>query len=72
MGNEFVQSDIKVVKEGDPVDISTPNYHYTTEPICKILFDKPYYFCGDCNTMLNMYGVNAEFCSNCGRKVKWE
>ena len=41
------------------------------EPICKILFDVPYYFCGNCKTMLNMYSDKAKYCSECGRAVKW-
>ena len=41
------------------------------EPICKIIFDIPYYFCGQCNEMLNMYSTKAMFCSKCGRPVKW-
>ena len=41
------------------------------EPVCKILFDIPYYFCGQCNEMLNMYSTMAMFCSKCGRPVKW-
>lgn len=41
------------------------------EPICKIIFDIPYYFCGNCKTMLNMYGVKANFCSECGCAVNW-
>lgn len=42
------------------------------EPICQIIFDVPYYFCGSCKTMLNMYAVKAKYCSNCARRVKWE
>ena len=41
------------------------------EPVCKIIFDIPYYFCGQCNEMLNMYSTKAMFCSKCGRPVKW-
>ena len=40
--------------------------------ICKILFDIPYYFCGDCKTMLDMYSAKAKYCSQCGKAVKWE
>ena len=39
-------------------------------PICEIMFDVPYYFCGECKTMLNMYGEKARFCSKCGRAVE--
>lgn len=42
------------------------------KPICKIIFDVPYYFCGNCKTMLNMYSTKAKFCSQCGQGVKWE
>jgi hypothetical protein len=42
------------------------------EPICQIIFDIPYYFCGSCKTMLNMYAVKAKYCSNCARRVKWK
>ena len=42
------------------------------EPECQIIFDVPYYFCGSCKTMLNMYAVKAKYCSNCGRRVKWD
>ena len=42
------------------------------EPICQIIFDVPYYFCGSCKTMLNMYAVKAKYCSNCARRVKWK
>lgn len=42
------------------------------KPICQILFDVPYYFCGSCKTMLNMYAVKAKYCSQCGRQVKWK
>lgn len=42
-----------------------------TKPICKIYHDIPYYFCDNCNTMLNMYGVKANYCSHCGKKIKW-
>lgn len=41
------------------------------EPICKIVFDIPYYFCGNCQTMLNMYGKKANYCSECGCAVNW-
>ncbi len=41
-------------------------------PICKIIFDVPYYFCGDCEAMLNMYATKAKYCSACGKKVEWE
>lgn len=41
------------------------------EPVCKIFFDIPYYFCGQCNEMLNMYSTKAMFCSKCGHPVKW-
>ena len=41
------------------------------KPICKIIFDIPYYFCGDCKTMLNMYSTKAKFCSQCGQVVQW-
>ena len=41
------------------------------EPICKILFDVPFYFCGKCKTMLNMYDDKAKYCSECGHPVKW-
>lgn len=41
------------------------------KPVCKILFDIPYYFCGRCNDMLNMYSTKAMFCSKCGHPVKW-
>ena len=41
------------------------------EPVCKMLFDIPYYFCGKCNEMLNMYSTKAMFCSKCGHPVKW-
>lgn len=41
------------------------------EPICKIIFDIPYYFCGNCKTMLNMYGKKANYCSECGCAVNW-
>lgn len=43
-----------------------------SKPICKIIFDVPYYFCGDCKSMLNMYSTKAKFCSQCGRAVQWE
>ena len=42
------------------------------EPKCQIIFDVPYYFCGSCKTMLNMYAVKAKYCSNCARRVKWK
>lgn len=42
------------------------------KPECRIIFDVPYYFCGNCKTMLNMYAVKAKYCSNCGKQVKWE
>mgnify|MGYP007092155669 CR=1 FL=1 len=42
------------------------------EPICQIIFDVPYYLCGSCKTMLNMYAVKAKYCSQCGRPVRWE
>ena len=42
------------------------------KPICKIIFDVPYYFCGDCKAMLNMYSTKAKFCSRCGQIVRWE
>ena len=42
------------------------------EPICKIIFDIPYYFCGDCKAMLNMYATKANYCSACGKRVAWE
>lgn len=41
------------------------------KPICKIIFDVPYYFCGDCKAMLNMYSTKAKFCSQCGQIVQW-
>ena len=41
------------------------------KPICKIIFDVPYYFCGNCKTMLNMYSTKAKFCSQCGQAVQW-
>lgn len=41
-------------------------------PICKIIFDVPYYFCGDCKAMLNMYATKAKYCSACGKKVTWK
>lgn len=41
------------------------------KPVCKIIFDIPYYFCGQCNEMLNMYSTKAMFCSKCGHPVKW-
>ena len=41
------------------------------KPVCKIFFDIPYYFCGQCNEMLNMYSTKAMFCSKCGHPVKW-
>ena len=41
------------------------------KPICKIIFDVPYYFCGDCKAMLNMYSTKAKFCSRCGQVVQW-
>ena len=40
------------------------------KPICKIIFDVPYYFCGDCKAMLNMYSTKAKFCSQCGQIVQ--
>jgi hypothetical protein len=42
-----------------------------SKPICKIIFDVPYYFCGDCKAMLNMYSTKAKFCSQCGQVVQW-
>lgn len=42
------------------------------KPICTIIFNIPYYFCGNCKTMLNMYGKKANYCSECGKKVEWE
>lgn len=42
------------------------------KPICKIIFNVPYYFCGDCKAMLNMYSTKAKFCSRCGQIVRWE
>ena len=42
-----------------------------TEVICKIIFDVPYYFCGSCKAMLDMYATKANFCSKCGKKIKW-
>lgn len=41
------------------------------KPICTIVFNIPYYFCGNCKTMLNMYGKKAKYCSECGCAVKW-
>ncbi len=41
-------------------------------PICKIIFDVPYYFCGDCKAMLNMYTTKAKYCSACGKRVNWK
>lgn len=40
-------------------------------PICKIIFDVPYYFCGDCKAMLGMYATKAKYCSACGKRVTW-
>ena len=42
------------------------------KPICQIIFDVPYYFCGSCKTMLNMYATKAKYCSQCRRQVEWE
>lgn len=42
------------------------------EPICQIIFDVPYYFCGSCKTMLNMYATKAKYCNQCGKMVKWK
>lgn len=39
--------------------------------ICKIIFEVPYYFCDNCKAMLNMYGKIANYCSECGKKMKW-
>lgn len=47
------------------------NQEAAVEPICKIIFHIPYYFCGRCNEMLNMYATKAMFCSKCGCPVKW-
>lgn len=41
------------------------------KPICEIIFDIPYYFCGNCKIMLNMYGKKAKYCSECGCAVEW-
>ena len=46
-------------------------YGKAIKPICKIIFDVPYYFCGDCKAMLNMYSTKAKFCSQCGQIVQW-
>ena len=40
--------------------------------ICKIIFEVPYYFCENCKAMLNMYGKIANYCSECGKKMKWD
>lgn len=53
-------------------DCSIQKQSKASKPICKIIFDVPYYFCGNCKTMLNMYSTKAEFCSQCGHAVKWE
>lgn len=42
------------------------------KPECRIIFDIPYYFCGSCKTMLNMYATKAKYCSKCGKAVKWQ
>ena len=58
---EYIDDVITLLKEQEAV-----------EPKCQIIFDVPYYFCGSCKTMLNMYAVKAKYCSNCARKVKWK
>lgn len=51
--------------------IAMQNKPKASKPICKIIFDVPYYFCGNCKTMLNMYSTKAKFCSQCGQAVQW-
>ena len=46
--------------------------HEQCTPICKIIFNIPYYFCGDCKAILNMYATKAKYCSACGKKVIWK
>lgn len=58
--------------EDVPIAIKLMRKKEAIKPICKIIFDVPYYFCGDCKTMLNMYSTKAKYCSQCGRNVKWE
>jgi len=53
---------------GDANEATKPK---ASKPICKIIFDVPYYFCGDCKAMLNMYSTKAKFCSQCGQVVQW-
>ena len=52
----------------EKIDVKGPK---AIKPICKIIFDVPYYFCGDCKAMLNMYSTKAKFCSQCGQIVQW-
>lgn len=56
---------------GFDVDVALLKEQEAVKPVCKILFDIPYYFCGQCNEMLNMYSTKAMFCSKCGHPVKW-
>ena len=58
---DLIPDTIALIKEKEAV-----------EPKCQIIFDVPYYFCGSCKTMLNMYAVKAKYCSNCARRVKWK
>ena len=60
---EELEERLAIVLEGQPEAV---------EPKCQIIFDVPYYFCGSCKTMLNMYAVKAKYCSNCARRVKWK
>ena len=58
---DLIPDTIALIKEQEAV-----------EPKCQIIFDVPYYFCGSCKTMLNMYAAKAKYCSNCARRVKWK
>ena len=80
---EVFKQDNKKVKESNentPIKISLECIEdilellkeEAVEPICQIIFDVPYYFCGSCKNMLNMYATKAKYCSKCGKAVKWE
>jgi hypothetical protein len=63
--------DVRLLKEDAECILALLKEQEAVEPECQIIFDVPYYFCGNCKTMLNMYAVKAKYCSNCARRVKW-
>lgn len=42
------------------------------EPTLDIRHGKSMWRCGSCSTALQPNQINAKFCFNCGRAVKWE